>query len=371
MPEINTLEVLRNDLSQSRLTQRECPDLQTGEILCRVDRFALTANNITYGVVGEKIGYWQFFPAEAGFGVIPVWGFADVVVSRHPDVPVGERLYGYFPMGTHVVLQPQSIKPERLMDGSPHRAKLPLVYNSYARTAAEAQFDPSMENERMLLLPLYVTSYCLYDFLLDNHWFGAQQLVIVSASSKTALGLALAVNMAFGSSTDMTAAVAEKSPTVIALTSQRNLEWVEGLDIYQQVCSYENLKEIDSRVPTVIVDMSGNGKVLSALHAHLGDNMRYCCNVGITHYADTGMGPGFIRERSAMFFAPSHIEKRGKDWGPGVFQQKVFEFWQRAARQSRDWLAIEKFDGPQGMENAYHKVLAGQVRPHQGVIVQP
>lgn len=370
MPEINTLEVLKNDLSQSRLTQRECPDLQTGEILCRVDRFALTANNITYGVVGEKIGYWQFFPAGGGFGVIPVWGFADVVVSRHPDVPVGERLYGYFPMGTHVVLQPQSIKPERLMDGSPHRAKLPLVYNSYARTAAEAQFDPSMENERMLLLPLYVTSYCLYDFLLDQQWFGAQQVVIVSASSKTALGLALASGMASGASS-ANASVPVVPPPVIGLTSQGNLQWLESLELYQQVFSYENLKDIDARLPAVIVDMSGNGQVLSALHSHLGDNMRYCSNVGITHYAETDMGPGFIRERSAMFFAPSHIEKRGKDWGPGVFQQKVLEFWQRAARQSRDWLAIEKFDGPQGMENAYHKVLAGQVRPHQGVIVQP
>ena len=370
MPEINTLEVLKKDLSQSRLTHHECPALQAGEILCRVDRFALTANNITYGVVGEKIGYWQFFPAEEGFGVIPVWGYADVVVSRHPDVPVGERLYGYFPMGTHVVLRPQSIKPERLMDGSPHRAKLPLVYNSYARTAAEAQFDPSMENERMLLLPLYVTSYCLYDFLKDNSWFEADSIVIISASSKTALGLAMALNMTWGKSSD-TAGADAAAPRVTALTSQRNLEWVESLDLYQQICSYANLEHIDGQTPAVIVDMSGNGQVLSALHAHLGENMRYCSNVGITHYADTDMGPGFIRERSAKFFAPSHIEKRGKEWGPGVFQQKAFEFWQQAAVRSRGWLVIENFNGLQGMENAYHKVLAGQARPHQGVIVQP
>jgi hypothetical protein len=353
-----TLEVRRNDLSQTRISSRECPGLKAGDILCRVDRFALTANNITYGVVGEKIGYWQFFPAEEGWGVIPVWGFADVIESSHEEIPVGERLYGYFPMGTHVLLQPQSIKPERLIDGSPHRAKLPPVYNSYARTAGEPQFDPAMENERMLLLPLYATSYCLYDFLKDAKWFGADQLVIISASSKTALGLAMAL-------ADDAAA-----PPVIALTSQRNLDWVENLELYQDVCSYENLKDIDARVPTVIVDMSGNGQVLSALHTYLGENMRFCSNVGITHYADAAMGPGFIRERSAMFFAPAHIQKRDSDWGPGVFQQKSFEFWQQAARQSRGWLKLEYFDGTDGMQQAYEQTLGGQAQPAQGFIVR-
>ncbi len=370
MSEINTLEVRKDDLAQTRISRRDIPKLQAGEILCRVDRFALSANNITYGVVGEKIGYWQFFPADEGWGVIPVWGFADVIESSHADVPVGDRLYGYFPMGTHVVLQAQSPKPHRLIDGSLHRTSLPAVYNIYSRTSGEPHFDPSMEDERMLLMPLYATSYCLYDFLLDNDWFGATQLVIISASSKTGLGLALAVNVASQMSPVRGVAGADESPPVIALTSKGNLEWVETLGLYQKVCSYQNIEDIDARVPTVIVDMSGNGKVLSALHAHLGDNMRYCSNVGITHYADTDMGPGFIRERSAMFFAPSHIAKRGEDWGPGVFQQKTFDFWQLAAVKSRDWLEVEKFEGLAGMKNAYHKVLSGEARPHQGIIVQ-
>jgi hypothetical protein len=357
-----SLEVRKDDLSSTRLSATTQRHLQAGEVLCGVDRFALTANNITYGVVGEKIGYWQFFPAEEGWGVIPVWGFADVIDSHHPDIAEGERLYGYFPMGTQVILQPQSIKPERLIDGSPHRAKLPAVYNNYARTAGEPQFDRAMEDERMLLLPLYATSYCLYDFLQDNNWFGADQLVIISASSKTALGLAIALAMARNEDA--------AAPPVIALTSQRNRDWVQTLGLYQQVCSYENLKNIDAGKPTVIVDMSGNGQVLSDLHAHLGDNMRYCSNVGITHYADTQMGPGFIRARSAMFFAPTHIQKRAADWGPGVFQQKSFEFWHKAAVQSGDWLKLEYFDGTDGMQSAYQQMLNGHAQPAQGFVVQ-
>jgi hypothetical protein len=115
--------------------------------------------------------------------------------------------------------------------------------------------------------------------------------------------------------------------------------------------------------------MSGNGKLLSDLHTHLGEQMRYCSNVGITHYDEAGMGPGFIRERSAMFFAPGHIQQRAADWGPGVFQQKAFQFWQQAAIQSRPWLPRQVFGGVQGMQDAFRKTLAGEVPPSMGVIV--
>ncbi|HNR77663.1 MAG TPA: DUF2855 family protein, partial [Parvularculaceae bacterium] len=170
MTRMSTLEVRKDDISRMRIAERDAPALKDGEILVKVDRFALTANNITYGVVGEKIGYWKFFPAEDGWGVVPVWGFADVVQSQCGDVPVGDRLYGYFPMGTHLVMKPAKVTEMRLVDGAEHRAGLPPVYNAYARTKAEAHYDPAMDNERMLLFPLYATSFCIYDFLSDNHW---------------------------------------------------------------------------------------------------------------------------------------------------------------------------------------------------------
>ncbi|HET6564980.1 MAG TPA: DUF2855 family protein, partial [Xanthomonadales bacterium] len=247
------LEVRKDDLTQTRLQRQDLPALNEGEVLCQVDRFALTANNVTYGVVGERIGYWKFFPADEGWGVIPVWGFADVIESQHPDIPVGERLYGYWPMGTHVVLKPEAVKPERLVDGSAHRAALPPVYNSYSRTAGEPHFEAEMENERMLLMPLYATSWCLYDFLRDNVYFGASRVLIISASSKTALGLAMAL------------AEDESSPACTALTSARNFAWVSGLGLYQDVLAYDDVDQLDASIPTVIVDMSGNGALLARL----------------------------------------------------------------------------------------------------------
>jgi hypothetical protein len=359
MTQMTTLEVDRKDLAKSRLIEGPAPEPKDGQALARIDHFALTANNVTYGVVGEKIGYWNFFPAAEGWGVIPVWGFADVVASRAEGISEGERLYGYFPMGTYLLMTPGKRSADRLVDASAHRASLPPVYNSYARVAAEPSYDRAFDELRSLLFPLYATSFCLYDFLSDNQWFGAKQVVIVSASSKTAIGLAFAL------------AQDDAAPMSVALTSARNKAMVEGLGLYDAVATYDALEKVDAASTTVIVDMSGNGGVLSALHARLGDNMRFCSNVGVTHYEENTMGPGFIRERSAMFFAPGHIQKRAKDWGPGVFDRKAFAFWRDAAVQSRGWLKIERASGPAAMEAAFHRVRRGESRPETGVIIRP
>ena len=75
MPEpINslTLEVDRTEWSDTRIASVALStDLTENEVLLRVDRLALTANNISYASAGDSIGYWRFFPAEEGWGHIP------------------------------------------------------------------------------------------------------------------------------------------------------------------------------------------------------------------------------------------------------------------------------------------------------------
>ncbi|CAK9039467.1 DUF2855 domain-containing protein [Durusdinium trenchii] len=348
MTTISEFQVKKDDLNQVRLTTRETDAIGEGEILVKVDRFAFTANNVTYGVVGERIGYWKFFPvAENGWGIIPVWGFADVIESNCAEIPVGERLYGYWPMASHLVMRPAKVSDARLFDGADHRAELPPVYNSYARVNAEPAYDAAMDDERMALFPLYATSFCLYDFLKDNDWFSAEQVIIPSASSKTAIGTAYAIKSD------------DAPPRLVGFTSPRNKAAVEALGLYDTVLTYDD-DAVDTATPAVIVDMSGNGEVLGRLHKALGDNMKYTSNVGVTHYDANSMGPDFIRERSAMFFAPGHIQKRTKEWGPGEFEKRAFAFWHEAAIKSRSWLAIQKELGADAVERAYRDVLDGK-----------
>lgn len=355
-------QVDKTNLADYRLIESAQTALNDGEIRVQVERFALTTNNITYGVVGEKIGYWKFFPAadnaNKNFGMIPVWGFGKISESKHADLEVAERFYGYFPMADELIMVPGKVKGRRIVDTASHRAELPPVYNAYTRLSAEPGYDSALDNDRMLLYPLYATSYCIYDFLLDNDWFGAEQVIVISASSKTAIGTAIALH------DDANA------PKSVALTSPSNMKMVRDLMLYNDIFSYEELEKIDRSKKSVIIDMSGNGSVLSTLHHHLADNMIFCSNVGVTHYDDNNMGPEFIRERSAMFFAPGHIQKRTAEWGPGVFEGKAFDFWKNAAGRSQGWLTTECINGLDETGPVYNELLTGRVAPSRGLVVE-
>lgn len=175
----------RGDLSRTELRPIASPDtveLAPGQALLEVERFSFTANNITYGVVGDQLGYWRFFPAADGWGRIPVWGFARVPRSNADSVAEGLRLYGYLPMSTHFVT---SIRPEdgEYADASAHRAPLPAAYNRYVE-APETDRDDHVA----LLKPLFTTSFLLDDLLEEAA--PDATLIVSSASSRTALGLA-------------------------------------------------------------------------------------------------------------------------------------------------------------------------------------
>lgn len=360
MPEF---QVLKDRFTECRIVEDApaTPALADGQIRVRVERFAYTANNVTYAATGDRIGYWQFFPPggddSSGWGIIPVWGFAEITESRSDGLPVGERLFGYFPPATTLDLVPVNVSDAGFVDGAPHRASLPPGYNRYQRVAAEPGYNQAGDGLRMLLWPLHITSFCLWDALQDNDWYGAEQLVIISASSKTSIGLAYALDDD------------ASSPPVIGITSQRNQAFVDGLGLYSESLSYEELDQIDKDKKTVIVDMAGNAGTLSALHTRLGDNMRRCINVGLTHWGDTGSSDGMIRERSEFFFAPAHIQKRFKDWGPDGFAKKTSGFVASTAARSRDWLELTEVDGLAGLAAVHADVCSGQVDASKGLIV--
>jgi hypothetical protein len=89
-----TLAVDRDDLSRTSLLETEVPRPADGEVVLRVDRVGVTANNVTYAVLGDAFRYWEFFPTLPGRGLVPLWGFAEVSASRVPGPAEGTRFYG-------------------------------------------------------------------------------------------------------------------------------------------------------------------------------------------------------------------------------------------------------------------------------------
>jgi hypothetical protein len=182
--------VNRAELADARAMPAPPIEIGADQVHVRIDSYALTANNITYGVVGETMQYWSFYPAAAGMGRIPVWGFGTVAKSSRADVAVGERLYGFWPMSSDALLTIGRATPATLTETSPHRRELASVYNSYMRVAADPSMPAGSEPFVSLLRPLFPTSFLIDDFLAGSGFFGAETVLITSASSKTSIGLA-------------------------------------------------------------------------------------------------------------------------------------------------------------------------------------
>lgn len=161
--------------------------LAPGEARLALQHFALTANNITYAAFGEAMKYWQFFPApDPNSGCLPVWGFGLVAESRADGVTVGQRVYGYFPAGTHLVVTPGRVSAAGFVDSAPHRAELAAAYQAYVFCERDPSWQARLEGLQAVLKPLFTTSFLLDDALAEAQFFGARQLLLSSASSKTA-----------------------------------------------------------------------------------------------------------------------------------------------------------------------------------------
>ena len=358
MQEETRICIRRDDLRVTEIRRLPLPELAAGQVLAHIDKFALTANNVSYGLAGDLIGYWNFFPCEEPWGLLPVWGFADVVASRCADIPVGERLWGFLPMASHVVLEPGHVGKDAFVDVAPHRQALPGLYNRYQRTGGDTEALRALEDERCLLFPLFTTAFVIHDFLADQAWFGATQLVVLSASSKTGFGLA-----------DMAAHDPQRPVRVVGVTSAANTGFVASLGTCDQVVTYGEIDRIDPTLPTVVVDMAGSAKVVAAVHEHLRERVVYSCSVGATHWADAGTPQDLPGAAPTFFFAPAQIAKRDADWGAGELLRRAATRCAEIAAASRGVLEIERVRGADAARRELDDMVAGRTPPFRGLLL--
>ncbi len=350
--------VKKADWKQTRFASGPAPgDLEPGRVLFRVDRFALTANNNTYALAGDGLGYWRFFPAEEGWGRIPVMGFGEVLRSTHPGVAEGTRCFGFFPMSRYLVIQPSRATREQIVDGAPHRAGLAPVYGQYTPVLGDPLYSAAHEDAQILMRGLFLTSFLVEDFLGEHDLYGARAVLISSASSKTSIALAFQVSHT-------------GRAKAIGLTSRRNLDFVKGLGCYDQVLTYDEVASLPASVPSVFVDMAGNGDVVRAIHTHFRDALKYSCTVGVTHWeAPRTAAEALPGPKPEFFFAPTQIQKRSKDWGADGFQQRAGDAWRAFRDASAVWLHVVRASGSTALERVYQDTLAGRTRPQDGHVL--
>jgi Protein of unknown function (DUF2855) len=350
--------------------------LRAGEARFAIEQFALTANNITYAAFGEAMKYWQFFPApDASLGCLPVWGFATVSESQVEGLHVGRRVYGYWPAGSHCVVQAARVNAAGFTDTAAHRAELAAVYNQYIFCDADPGWraDALSEGLQAVLRPLFITSFLIDDFLADNQFFGAKQVLLSSASSKTAYGTAFCLSQRQGKGN-------AGMPALVGLTSAGNLDFARTLGCYSEVRRYDEVGSLDPTVPTVYVDFAGNAAVRRAVHERFADALAYSSSIGGTHWEALGSGGGLPGPRPTLFFAPAQIKKRSasppEGWGREGLQQRLALAWtqfiQRVTASGGDgqaWVRIVSRHGADAVRNGYGALLAGQADAREGLML--
>jgi NADPH:quinone reductase-like Zn-dependent oxidoreductase len=367
-----TLEVRRDAIGETRLVTEVhgAGDLLPGQIRLRVDRFAITANNITYAVFGDALGYWDFFPTgDPAFGRVPAMGWATVIESRADDIALGRRFYGWYPMSSHVVFTPTATT-DGFRDVGAHRRAHAPVYRAYVATDADPMYPhvdhgthglADAEDRHALLRGLFLTGFLAEEFFADGGgsgepYFGAERVIVLSASSKTAIGFAQRAHLRGGIE-------------VVGVTSPRNVEMVEALGYYDRVTTYDAIDTVPTGGGAVSIDMAGDPAALRAVHERFGDLLAYSMTVGRSHHdaappADAPLaGPA-----PQLFFAPGEVGRRQEEWGRSEFAHRCAAAIGDFVDGSRTWMTVEHRIGPDATQAAWSDVYAGAIDPGVGII---
>jgi hypothetical protein len=287
-----------------------------------------------------------------------VWGHASVVETTHAGVAEGTRVYGFLPTSTHLVVTPGRDDERGFEDDAPHRAPMSGAYNRYSRVAADPVHDPAHQDHRLLLWPLFFTSFVIDDFLADKGLLDGAAVVLSSASSKTAIGTAFQLGRREG-------------VEVGGLTSAGNVDFVEGLGIYDRVVTYDDVAGLPAG-QAAYVDIAGDGAVRDIVHRAYGDRLAYSMIVGATHWdqpppasaADPLPGPA-----PAFFFAPHQISKRSKEWGQGGLDDRVAAAWREYLGFCEGWVEFRHGYGPDAVARVFTELLEGGTDPAVGHIL--
>ena len=354
-------QIQRDCLSKTRFVDLQLPeatDLAPGELLLRLSSVALSANNITYAVLGERMRYWQFFPALStlsdalSWGRLPVWGFADVIHSAHPEIAVGERIYGYLPMSTHIKVLAGRVSAKGFVDASPHRAALPAVYQQYRRCAQDQNYAPEREALQALLLPLLFTAFLLCDEIIARIPAGKSSVILTSASSKTALATAFLLQ-----------ALRPEACEVIALTSAKHMDFVRARGCFDRVLDYQDVESLAPDQSAIAVDFSGNVALMARIHQHCR-GLQHSLRIGVTHWHEAaGMAEPLaakpIGPKPELFFAPDYAAKRVAQWGAVEFERRTGAAWMAMLLWAQNWLKVRTDCGEAAIADAYLAALNG------------
>lgn len=340
--------VRRDDFDVTEVRDATTPTLEPGEVRLSVERFGVTSNNVTYAYLGESVNYWDAFPAPAGWGRVPAWGFATVEASRHPDYAEGTRVFGFVPMSTQLTVSPEPAYGG-FSDSAPHRLMMHPFYRRYRVVGPEDALD----GIRTVFRPLYPTSLLLADVVsakaaeLDAH----VTALITSASSKTALGLAHAL-------------AGRDRVRTHGLTSTGNLTFVRGTGLFDTVTTYDTVEDTSVTTPVILMDFAGRQSVVSAVHERFGDDIALSQIVGGTHTEAFKAATGTARlpgPTPTRISGPALEAERIEQIGAAAYATAVDEAEGEFVTAAQHWLRVHDQSGSDAVVRVLADAFSGRL----------
>lgn len=276
-----TVHVLdKVDYSKHRLVtlpNDPLPPLAPSSIRFQSKTLGLTTNNLTYARMGLFMGWYDIYPLPpnipapyndtATYGRVSAWGYAEIIESTVPDIPVGHTIYGYLPTST----LPEDVRVERMPGTrdqivvlSEHRQHLWKIYNRYQICPPLAEVEKREGRDFLgwdsLMQGLFGTSYNMnkYAFAwedgnrlhpsgdLEKPWAAEDAnlddavVMILNASGKT--------GMAFAHQLRHNRPKEHQPRTVIGIGSPASKDTIEKSGYYDQVVLNTDSEAVKSQI---------------------------------------------------------------------------------------------------------------------------
>jgi hypothetical protein len=358
------LTVNKNDIRKSKIAPNPRPQqLEKGQVLVKIKKLALTASNVAYAHFGTSRRFWDFFPSPvSGIGILPAWGFGEVVESANEDIPVGEWLYGFFPVASHLVMDAQKTNETIIQSVDLHRLEIASVYNNYTITEEKLDYNARYDDLQALFQPQFFHTFMLEDLLFEKGYFDSEQIVITSASSNIAILLAFLIaerRKQEGNSTK-----------IIGLTTFSKAGYVRKSGFFDEIRGYEELNTLSKDEKTLIADFTGNKAMLEEIQDYFGESLTQLYLVGTSHWNKQISDKNDLTEKKSFFSALPRLKKRKEEWGDKELFDKMGERWIAFTRATLILVYIKKIDTTKKVSYHYQDLVADKLNCENSWLVE-
>mmetsp|Transcript_92017 Transcript_92017/g.213858 ORF Transcript_92017/g.213858 Transcript_92017/m.213858 type:complete len:481 (+) Transcript_92017:80-1522(+) len=358
-------------LSVKGLTSKtsQVPELEQGKILLRIDKFAFSQMALGYlmkGFTRTFSAYHSFYKyPEEGLYRSACWGYATVVESAHPKVPVGTRLFGVVPpskyslelVGGTIPKSKNGLDPavvEIAMEGMPFNLRR---FQEMEIVEENANQDSAWEDWRCVTKELYTMAFYMDENLLVDT--GMINSVIIScASAKTAMALAFCLRM-------------REMRYVVGLTSKEHLDFVRSTELYHEVFTYEDVAQLPNNHTIVYMDFKCDGELRQNITLRMGTNLMYNMVLGPAVFQRRMKDQIFEKRAREMLFDESSWRERRRmvaEVTKTGRNEKLRYSFKTFVDRLKKYVRLRHFSGMEGFTKLYDKVYSNTALPSEAFV---